>query len=228
MAADFVGLISQKILLGTYDFPSTALTVTAWVLSRNLAGVHSILVKSNGSGLANQWVSMESNNTSFRIRLKVSGTSVTTSGNPLTLGTWEHVAATFDGATTRIFQNGVQTASNAQTGTVSQDATVNTRIGIGGSDANAWDGRIADVRVYNRALGDAEIASIHAARGDDKNIFGLVAKWPLKDLALGTTIATAAEISGNGPTGVGAGTPTYEDDIIVTRSKHKQPVAANL
>jgi hypothetical protein len=82
---------------------------------------------------------------------------VLSGGTRLTANTWVHLAATYDGATQRLFVNGVQVASRAQTGSLTVSAGA-LRIG-GNLFAEYFRGRIDDVRIYNRALSAAEIAS---------------------------------------------------------------------
>jgi hypothetical protein len=76
----------------------------------------------------------------------------------LPANTWSHLSATYDGTTLRLYVNGVQVASRAQTGTL---ATSANPLNIGG-DAfynQYFAGRIDDVRVYNTALSAAQIQS---------------------------------------------------------------------
>ena len=74
----------------------------------------------------------------------------------LTVNTWAHLAATYDGATMRLYVNGVQVASRAQTGAI---ATSTNPLQIGGDSiyGQYFAGRIDEVRVYNRALTVTEI-----------------------------------------------------------------------
>jgi hypothetical protein len=74
----------------------------------------------------------------------------------LAANTWSHLAATYDGATVRLYVNGVQVASRAQTGNI---ATSSNPLQIGGDTdyGQYFSGIIDDVRVYNRALSASEI-----------------------------------------------------------------------
>ena len=76
---------------------------------------------------------------------------------------WTHLAATYDGATLRLFVDGVQVASKAQTGTIVTSANPirdRRRLAIHGQYFN---GRVDEVRVYRVALSQAEIQADMAA-----------------------------------------------------------------
>jgi hypothetical protein len=74
----------------------------------------------------------------------------------LTLNTWAHLTATYDGATLRLYVNGTQVASSAVSGAM---ATTTGSLRIGGNTVwSEWfKGTIDDVRIYNRALSTSEI-----------------------------------------------------------------------
>ena len=77
----------------------------------------------------------------------------------LTLSTWVHLAATYDGTTQRLFVNGVQVATMATTGAI-RVSTGALRIGGNTSWTNeGFAGLIDEVRVYNKALTAAEITA---------------------------------------------------------------------
>jgi len=74
----------------------------------------------------------------------------------LPLNTWTHLASTYDRATLRLYVNGVQVASQAQTQPISTSALP---LSIGGDTVYGqyFAGQIDEVRVYNRALSAGEI-----------------------------------------------------------------------
>ena len=77
----------------------------------------------------------------------------------LPLNTWTHVATTYDGATQRIYVNGVLAGQRAQTGNI---AVGNNPLRIGGNNVfggEFFQGLIDEVRIYNRALSAAEITT---------------------------------------------------------------------
>jgi hypothetical protein len=101
------------------------------------------------------WLEGESN---FRI--------LQTPAGVLQTGAWQHVAATFDGATMRIFVDGVERASAAAAGTVH---AVNDPVVIGRNTIIpnfAWRGLLDEIRFYNRALSAAEIRAIFNSETD--------------------------------------------------------------
>jgi uncharacterized repeat protein (TIGR01451 family) len=74
----------------------------------------------------------------------------------LPLNTWTHLATTYDGTTLRLYVNGAQVASKAQTGSI---ATSTNPLQIGGDSifGQYFSGRIDEVRVYSVALTQAQI-----------------------------------------------------------------------
>jgi hypothetical protein len=84
--------------------------------------------------------------------LNVFGTAV------LAVNTWTHMAATFDGAVVRFYINGVQVASQPQT-TPLASTTGTLQIGGDSYPNEFFAGRIDEVRIYNKALTAAQVAS---------------------------------------------------------------------
>jgi hypothetical protein len=77
-------------------------------------------------------------------------------GSTLPVNTWTHVAGTYDGATLRLCVNGVATASVPVSGAM-PTSTGALRIGGNSIWGEYFQGRLDEVRVYNRALSVAEI-----------------------------------------------------------------------
>ena len=75
---------------------------------------------------------------------------------PMARNTWTHLAATYDGATLRLYVNGMLVASVARTGSL---ATSTNPLQIGGDSiyGQYFRGTIDEVRVYNVALTAAQI-----------------------------------------------------------------------
>jgi fibronectin type 3 domain-containing protein len=83
--------------------------------------------------------------------------AVTQASAAIAVNTWSHLALTYDGATLRLYVNGVLASSRAQTGALEAN---NTPMWIGSNTYNeSFEGRIDDVRVYDHALSASELAS---------------------------------------------------------------------
>jgi hypothetical protein len=76
----------------------------------------------------------------------------------LPINTWTHLAATFDGATLRLFMNGKQVSSKSIPAAI---AVSKGALRIGGNTiwGEYFKGMIDEVRIYNRALSSSEIQS---------------------------------------------------------------------
>jgi concanavalin A-like lectin/glucanase superfamily protein/BACON domain-containing protein len=72
------------------------------------------------------------------------------------IGSWTHLAATYDGAVLRLYVNGTQAATRNLTGAL-RTSTGALRIGGNTIWSEWYAGLIDEVRVYNRALTAAEI-----------------------------------------------------------------------
>lgn len=74
----------------------------------------------------------------------------------LNANTWYHVAATYDGASMKIYINGVLDASKSQTGSVSSNGAFN--VGYLYNTSRNFNGKVDEVRVWKRALSQTEIS----------------------------------------------------------------------
>ncbi len=83
---------------------------------------------------------------------------LTSSNAVLTLNTWQHVAATYDGVKSRLYVNGICTDSIAYNSTMMSSTTVNLTIGDhSGSYVRRYQGRIDDVRIWAVVRTSSEI-----------------------------------------------------------------------
>jgi hypothetical protein len=79
---------------------------------------------------------------------------------------WTFVAATYDGATERVYVNGNLDNSAAYSGGVGTPASFGTYIGsmgFSGGATHTFAGSLDEVRVYNRALSAAEVKQLYLA-----------------------------------------------------------------
>ena len=137
---------------------TTAMTLEAWV---NPAAVptdwRSIVAKERGTNNMTYQLAANSNTNVPATRGYIAnGVRTLQGGTRLTAGAWVHLAATYDGAMQRLYVNGVQVSSRAQTGTIAVTANA-LRIGGSTTMGQYFNGTIDEVRIYNRALVAAEI-----------------------------------------------------------------------
>jgi PKD repeat protein len=135
---------------------SKGMTMSAWVFPTTTSGVRDILIKEGANVdiynlYARNWRGRPESN------VFVGGANRVAEGTALPANVWTHVAGTYDGTTLRLFINGVQTTSSKLSGSI---ATSTGPLRIGGNSmwGEFFQGYIDEVRVYNRALTQAEIA----------------------------------------------------------------------
>ena len=154
--------------VSNFNVPGSALTITGRFRADNFANCGykdcRIISKATGTATGDHFMmvsTIKQNNTvRLRFRLKLNGstkTLVASSGN-LTGTGWVSFAAVYNGSRMLLYKDGVQVGSMAATGSIS---TSNASVWIGGNPPTAnsrpWDGSIADIKVYNRALSGSEI-----------------------------------------------------------------------
>ena len=158
--------VAGHVNLGQYDVASEKLTLMAWINADDFGTPDArILSKSTGSAASEHvWMLSTVQGPHARFRLKTDDGNATTtlvgSGGMLTAGVWHHIAATYDGARMRLYQDGIEVASVPKTGAVFQAPGVEAYIAANpGASNQVFDGRIDDVKVFGRALTPAEITN---------------------------------------------------------------------
>ena len=134
-----------------------------WFGSSGTDGQMPLINKWNGNGF---WVGLRMqnpSNMSNRVRWRVNSGTFIESNTNVPVGTWHHVVCTYDGATLRIYQNGVQTASAAHTGAIANTA-INMFLGRQAdgtpSGGITYRGALDEVKIFNRALNLQEVQTI--------------------------------------------------------------------
>ncbi len=143
-----------------------ALTVTAWTTLLDPNGGY-IIGQRHTTGYA--WrIDVEANDAGpdlgFAIGLGDDGGNDDNADTIMQTNAWHHIAAVFDpasGGMQALFLDGVKTLSQSPASVIIPDPDPTTiRIGCRGDDSNYYPGVIDEVRVYSRALSDAEIATL--------------------------------------------------------------------
>ena len=142
---------------------TSAVTMEAWVNVDNLTNTYQCI--GTWERTTNHWQLTYSGDTNYNLNLSVSGSndSAGTTSAPAT-GSWQHVVATWNGGSLStlsdwaIYVNGVaQTIQlTGSTGTGGNDSYIGTRQGLDAS--NMLDGKMGEIRYYNRALTSTEVS----------------------------------------------------------------------
>ncbi len=221
MAIDFPGAAGDDVDCGN---PSQlqitgALTVMSWVCVDSTPQNAELVSKqtSGDRGFSLQTDDDPPSETEgIFIIAKTSSTTMQSgwASSPLLEGVWEHICGQFVPSTAvQIWRRGVMENENT-TGVPATMHDSGNNVTIAGRPDNSsnFDGKMEDVRIYNRNLSAAEMATIHASRGHDRIIDGLVARWMMNEGAPGASASGANSIKDVGPDGLHGtpgGSPTY-------------------
>ena len=114
-----------------------------------------MLAKEKGGDLA---YAMQANSTAGRPYglITTTGEQLAQGSAPLPANAWSHMTTTYDGATVRLYVNGALVGTKTTSGSI---ATTNLPLHIGGNSGNGewFQGRLDDIRIYNRPLTATEI-----------------------------------------------------------------------
>ena len=135
---------------------TTGMTIEAWVNPSALSGWRTVALKAIPAGLA---YALYAHDGAPRPAgtVNTGGADQSAIGTAaLPLNTWTHLAVTFGAGTLRLYVNGVQVGTQVVSGSLVTSANPLT-IGGNGVWSEWFAGLIDEVRIYNRALTQAEI-----------------------------------------------------------------------
>ncbi len=184
------------------------------IYEKGLAGVGYVFFLDNDGTAPDQTI---------RLVVAYTTTSLSRSGaaNLISLNTWQHVCVTWDGGAASsgvlLYVNGVVSSSYGEESNAvdarTSDAANSGFIGDRSDELRSFDGKIDEVRVYNRVLSSSEILTLYKSGAvqinSPQNIrltSGLIAHWSLDGASI--TENSILDVSGRGnPAGfVGAAT----------------------
>ena len=136
---------------------TNAMTVEAWVRPTALSNWRTVLIKEHGGeSTYSLWASEGSRPEVAAFNGSTYAEAPGTAALPL--NTWSHIAGTLSGGTLRFYLNGTQVGSVPASGTM-PNSSGPLRIGGNAIWPEWFAGQIDEVRVYNRALSQSEIAT---------------------------------------------------------------------
>lgn len=177
------------------DALSAQISVSAWVNLDVLGAERKVVAKWGDTPAFDAcWLlTVYAADVNFWIQPAAGGQVAAGSGTTLSTGVWHHLVGTYDGATLRLYINGIQAANTPLAGTIRTSA-IPVRIGAGSGTTVAQeepvDGRIDDVRIYDRAITPAEVTSLWTTMLP--NTFTLTAAGQPAQIFLSWTAAAGA------------------------------------
>lgn len=154
------------------NFLSTPVqTMVAWVKSDDFNQNGFIFEKTTNGSVNTQYsFFFEGSNFCYRTYGPSNVNLYFTSSPSFVNGNWHHVVATYDGENKRVYVNGVQAASTACSGAITQNNTGGAFIGIYGGGGYPFNGKIAKVAIYDKGWTAADVLEDY---NNTKNRFGL-------------------------------------------------------
>lgn len=186
--------VASGMTVGTFDgFPTTAISMEMWINPDDLSN-DPAPISYSGGGSFNEFAVFITGATTLRIY--INDDAVNLSGFDFAIGEWSHISVTWDSAATGdnlfVYQNGIvidqanTSSSDMLTagGTLylgaDQDPPGSSSTDTKFTNNQAYDGQMAEVRVWNDVRTEAEIAAnynkILTSTGDN-----LVANWQLNE-----------------------------------------------
>ncbi|MBN1817031.1 MAG: hypothetical protein JW828_06695 [Sedimentisphaerales bacterium] len=160
-AAVFNGTNPNGVVVGTWN-PSEGtgqLALSFWAKwGGNTGGYQGVVSKRNGWGVDVMMWCVEINADTDFISFFRDGSYPWAGDVKLTVGQWDHVVVSFDGANSTFYLNGTQTG----TGAFSFANKTDSEVVIGASDSwNGFNGLVDEVAIWNRALSPEEVAALY-------------------------------------------------------------------
>ncbi|MCC3159610.1 T9SS type A sorting domain-containing protein [Hymenobacter sp. 15J16-1T3B] len=187
--------VGKFVDAGTINLSGSALSLECWVkvnAFKTGAPYISSLMGTEDGGSAAMLRLGDAGLAANRVQFVLNGTNLA-SATALAANTWYHIAGVYDGATMKIYLNGVLDASGAAPASITSNAAF--VLGRNYANSRCLDGSLDELRVWKRALSAAEVAA--NACQVSSSAPGLEAYWPCNE----ATGAVANDVSGHGHTG---------------------------
>lgn len=167
-AFSFDGGAFTRLLAPNINISNDSMTITLWLKADNLSSVEGRLIsKANGANANDHnWMLSLNGGSALRFRLKTDESNNTTTLisdlNEIVPDVWYFVAARYDGQTMQLFKDKIEIKSTAKTGNII-DASF--PVAIGNQPTTVADrpipGLIDDVRIFDKALSNEELADLY-------------------------------------------------------------------
>jgi Concanavalin A-like lectin/glucanases superfamily len=145
---------------------TNSFTAEGWFNPATTASGMVLMGQDDNTGTGDKWKVVTNASGSVTFILQKAGTTVSATGSTaLTPSIWQHIAVNYDGATMKLFLNGVLLVQQSNPAGAH---TFSLPLALGDYNSPAvsssFNGKIDEVRVYNRALGDREVFNNYHAQ----------------------------------------------------------------
>lgn len=206
-SVEFDGTDDYVALGNSSDLAPSNITVSLWFKASGTVGTFNYLFAREGALYGSYMLRYTSSN-KFNGFLGFASNQYNgdiTSSSTFTLTDWHHVALTYDQTNIKLYVDGVEEYSAAETRAIDYTpstsyGTDNTYIGKGTFADNA-EGLIDEVAIFNSALSGSDITAIYnSGTPDDLTSYSPVGWWRMgdNDGGTGTTITDQGSGGNNG------------------------------
>lgn len=144
--------------------PGGAMTIAAWIRPVGLTTTQYSEIYRKEGVTDRHLLSFQGFGTLLSFGLSTGGAyaelDVPVSASSFTDGGWHHVAATYDGATKRLFRDGIEIGSAPATGAIGISGSADAWIGSWSGTEEFFQGAIDQAGLFDRALSPGEIATL--------------------------------------------------------------------
>ena len=197
------------VSVGPLDVQGGTMSISAWLKADSFSTSDGRII-SKATGTAEQdhyWMLStitQGNDRRLRFRLRTTDGGITTtstliasSGN-LSVDTWTHVIAVYDGSSMILYKDGELVGSQAKSGMIAANAAVDVSIGNQpvGAGNQPFDGMMDDIRIYSTALSPQQVKMSYQPQSAPISSCvypDLIAHWKLNE----TSGSTASDVTGS-------------------------------
>jgi len=145
-------------------------------------------------------------------------------------GSWHHVACERNSSTGgwEIFVDGYsENTGTLLSGDIAYSWNSIGMIGDSGATPIYLDGKLSDVRIYDRLVTAKEIEIIYTDRSGDNIYDGLISRWNLDEKEPGATASgsgTVIDMATTGNHGTSVNSPQYAESVVFPRRRRKRSI----
>ncbi len=175
--------------------PSGAFSVELWAYPTAATTTYRGIASSRN--FPSGWVLYQSQTNTWEFWINSGSSMLTLSGGSVSLNTWTHLVATFDGTTAKLYVNGVQVASQNPT-SYSPNTSASFTIGQGAPGSNFFfNGKVDEASFYNKALSASQVSTHFTSASSSTSALYTVSAVLAEDSGFTTNVMTLSPYPAN-------------------------------